>query len=117
MCAWVPLLALWLIVQGRLVRAGHKPAPQQQRLFDKELDNQHEEPLLLAQLAAEQLRTLLLQDGADDAVSRRVVVEWAAGLAQVCLYFSPCQSSMVRATAAVEQPQCTVRSCAGPEHW
>lgn len=34
-----------------------KAAP---RLFDKELDNQHEEPLLLAQLAAEQLQRLLL---------------------------------------------------------
>ena len=33
------------------------PAP---RLFDKELDNQHAEPLLLAQLAAAQLQSLLV---------------------------------------------------------
>ena len=32
------------------------------RLFDRELDNQHEEPLLLSQLAAKQLRCLFLQD-------------------------------------------------------
>ncbi|DBA77762.1 TPA: hypothetical protein ACH3X2_008451 [Trebouxia sp. C0005] len=45
------------------------------RLFDKELDNQHEEPLLLAQLVAHQLR-LALQTDADHDLTQRVVV-WA----------------------------------------
>ena len=41
--------------------AARKPAlVPAQRLFDKELDNQHEEPLLLAQLAAAQLQSLLV---------------------------------------------------------
>ncbi|KAL0046958.1 hypothetical protein WJX82_002976, partial [Trebouxia sp. C0006] len=45
------------------------------RLFDKELDNQHEEALLLAQLVAYQLR-LALQSDADLDFVHRVVV-WA----------------------------------------
>ena len=40
------------------------------RLFDKELDNQHEEPLLLAQLAAEQLQRLLLCPSRESQVLR-----------------------------------------------
>ena len=56
---------------------------QQQRLFDKELDNQHEEPLLLAQLAAAQLRSLLLAEGGVDAAGLEAIVKWASQLARV----------------------------------
>ena len=51
------------------------------RLFDKELDNQHEEALLLAQLVAYQLR-LALQSDADLGFVHRVVV-WANAAEQV----------------------------------
>ncbi len=51
------------------------------RLFDKELDNQHEEALLLAQLVAYQLR-LALQSDADLDFVHRVVV-WANAAEQV----------------------------------
>ena len=47
---------------GSEPEAGRKQALAP-RLFDKELDNQHEEPLLLAQLAAAQLQGLLLESG------------------------------------------------------
>ena len=56
---------------------------QQQRLFDKEADNQHEEPLLLAQLAAAQLRALLETASAANVDSLPPVVEWASKSAQV----------------------------------
>ena len=64
-----------------MVAAGSRA--QQQRLFDKEADNKHEEPVLLAQLAAAQLRALLLGDSRDDAESLAPVVAWASKLAQV----------------------------------
>ena len=51
------------------------------RLFDKELDNQHEEVLLLAQLVANQLR-LALQSNTDHDFTQRVVV-WANAAEQV----------------------------------
>ncbi len=51
------------------------------RLFDKELDNQHEEALLLAQLVANQLR-LALQSNADHDLAQRVIV-WANAAEQV----------------------------------
>ena len=57
------------------------------RLFDKELDNQHEEPLLLAQLVAHQLR-LALQTDADHDLTQRVVV-WANAAEQVSTQVEP----------------------------
>jgi len=51
------------------------------RLFDKELDNQHEEALLLAQLVAHQLRLALQRDTDHDFVQR--VVVWANAAEQV----------------------------------
>jgi len=51
------------------------------RLFDKELDNQHEEALLLAQLVAHQLR-LALRRNTDHDLTQRVVV-WANAAEQV----------------------------------
>jgi len=51
------------------------------RLFDKELDNQHEEALLLAQLVAHQLR-LAVQRNTDHNFVQRVVV-WANAAEQV----------------------------------
>ena len=51
------------------------------RLFDKELDNQHEEALLVAQLVAHQLRLALRAD-ADHDLTQRVVV-WANAAEQV----------------------------------
>jgi hypothetical protein len=57
-------------------------APQQ-RLFDKEADNQHEEPVLLAQLAASQLRALLETDSDAAPKSLAPVIAWASKLAQV----------------------------------
>ncbi len=51
------------------------------RLFDKELDNQHEEALLLAQLVAHQLRLALQSDTDHDFVQR--VVVWAYAAEQV----------------------------------
>ena len=51
------------------------------RLFDKELDNQHEEAWLLAQLVAHQLR-LALGRNTDHDLTQRVVV-WANAAEQV----------------------------------
>ncbi len=57
------------------------------RLFDKELDNQHEEALLLAQLAANQLR-LALQSDTDHDFAQRVIV-WANAAEQVSKQVEP----------------------------
>jgi len=90
------------------LHAGPKVTPQQ-RLFDKELDNQHEEPVLLAQLAGEQLRTLLL-DMTDDAAGLGVVVEWAARLVQVSR--RPCSGGnpklKLKLHRAGRQPHCVL---------
>lgn len=53
------------------------------KLFDKELDNNHEEALLLAQLAAHQL-TQALQTNPSSHLADRVVV-WAEAAVQVSL--------------------------------
>ena len=53
-----------------------------QRLFLKEKDNQHEEPLLFAQYALQQLHDLLSsQDLSPDIAS--IVTEWVKGISQV----------------------------------
>ena len=52
-----------------------------QKLFDKELDNHHEEALLLAQLAAAQLRQTL-QAGSESSLEQRVVT-WADAALEV----------------------------------
>ena len=65
------------------------------RLFDKEADNQHEEPVLMAQLAASQLRALLLGASGANAEGLLPIVEWASRLAQVRrhgLRTSPCNA-------------------------
>ncbi len=57
------------------------------RLFDKELDNQHEEALLLAQLVAHQLR-LALHSNTDNHLVQRVIV-WAIAAEQVSTQVEP----------------------------
>ena len=52
------------------------------RLFDIEADNQHEEPLLLAQIAAQQLLQMDLADGQGHAFRQRLS-SWATAAAEV----------------------------------
>ena len=53
-----------------------------QRLFLKEKDNQHEEPLLFAQYAVQQLHDILSShDLSPDIAS--IVAEWVTGISQV----------------------------------
>ena len=58
------------------------------RLFEKELDNHHEEKLLVAQLAAEQLAGLLKEAQAGCSAPeqcRHEAEEWVLGCLQVSL--------------------------------
>ena len=63
------------------------------KLFDKELDNHHEEALLLAQLAAQQLRKALQ---CDSCTLHHALVAWAERTAQVS-----CQARILLVLAAV----------------
>jgi hypothetical protein len=63
------------------------------RLFDKELDNNHEEPLLFAQLAAQQLRCIAGRArGAARAALAAAVLPWLAATLQVLRLSSHCLS-------------------------
>lgn len=56
------------------------------RLFDKELDNNHEEPILAAQLAAQQLRALARRlTGGPLAALRDAMLPWVTATLQVWL--------------------------------
>lgn len=63
------------------------------RLFDKELDNHHEEKLLLAQLAARELRRSVSGDNRDALVEQSVA--WAQGSLQVMLQAAGLQCFLV----------------------
>lgn len=67
-----------LSAQGSQVEPGFV-----RRLFDKELDNQHEEGLLLSQLAACQLKQAVRRDMTTDFAQR--VAAWAGAAAEVGL--------------------------------
>lgn len=70
-----------LSAQGSQVEPGFV-----RRLFDKELDNQHEEGLLLSQLAACQLKQAVRRDMTTDFAQR--VAAWAAAAAEVGLFLT-----------------------------
>ena len=79
------------------------------RLFDRELDNNHEEPLLAAQLAARQLRVLTERlTGPAQAALRAAMLPWLAATLQV----SACCSLSRRHHAMAE---CMLGCCMVPE--
>ena len=57
-----------------------------QRLFLKEKDNQHEEPLLFAQYALQQLHDILSSQDLSHDIAL-MVTEWVQGVSQV----TPCR--------------------------
>lgn len=63
------------------------------RLFEKEADNQHEDTLHLAQLAAKQVAQILARGGNSCIEAAGEILSWAVGAAKVGLLLlcsSPC---------------------------
>lgn len=58
--------------------------PKAARLFEREEDNQHEEPLLFAQLAASQLRALFARDALPEE-TRQILEAWLQAVLQVSI--------------------------------
>lgn len=77
------------------------------KLFDKEIDNHHEEALLAAQLSAWQLRTLLCSlQGAALAQLKSAVAAWLLQVMQACAPLSQALQFSSWAVLGMTQKQC-----------
>lgn len=91
---------------GQGVDRGWRPGAVR-RLFDKELDNNHEEPLLVAQLAAQQLRRLFATLPAPaTAALRAAVLPWLMATLEVqfVLRGPACQNLILNRSTCLQGP-------------